>query len=1147
MQIQTNSTHISVVVATCNRTQLLTSRCLASITQQTRTPDKIIVVDDSRSEECRTANKQIVERLRLSTSMHGLSKKPTKPQITYLENQRTSGASGAWNTALYYLAEQYQHTFVAFLDDDDMWHPTYLEQCQNLSTIKKLDMVSADIRRIEACSTSSIIIKAPNELNSVEFLVGNPGIQCSNLYCRWSVLLAAGGFDEAMQCTTDRDIVIRIADLNTVRYGRIPEVLLDHYAEDDRERLSNRGSTKKLECLTVFWRKYYGRMTEFQKKAFKKRAKTLFDWECPNDFSSIPETALSCSTPLKPIKQHSKNAFSDSTMLIASPFNQSMKLHVGVITSAPDTLQPLLVGLASLQNKIGCPSLSVMVLDNGCIVEELNEVVENSRKLALQVVVINKDQQSSDALAGAFGTRYRALPGGQVGIAHARTMLQKYLGMIMTKDEGSLGWVLDDDMRVDDRFLTYFSSLPAFKHAGVDVLIGSYEGASPNPPLHGLRVQLVDLLHNLHWLQNLPPDATLPIRCPENAALRNRYPDYYYDLSRKHSAHLELPYWLEPAVNGETVEQALNRLSDNAICILNGAPLARHLQHEFPKEPLVTAKDSVNRGGTTFVLNPLALAHTPNFTLELDGKETRRSDMFWAIANRQLHNLSIKAVHFPVYHDRRFNALPVHDTEKVNGEMLGSALYAALDDFLEENPLHRLDFSPLESEKIGLSVEQHFMQRRRQLQLSIIRIVGLSQALRELSKRKSIADLCNTLDKWFKGDNKQFKMGGFKAPEHKAVQEFLINIRTTVNDYANAAMIGSTQDTQKPHSNPPSVPVDWCLLPNTIADFRMYDMNDEDVRVVSMGDIHKLGTNPLVRIHSSCLASEVFGALDCDCACQLTESMKLIATEGRGLIIHLQQEGRGHGLSKKIRAVSQMQTANMDTADAFDAMGLEQDTRTYKAAVRLLWGLKISSVRLISNNPRKKSYLAKHGIKVETTRTHPTERPENIDYLRSKKTKLGHELQLEEDRTSDESILFYHSDQPWGDLSNFSAHSIYYDKIVWPTVEHYYQANKFSDMSIVEKIRCCPTPTLAKIRAYEYQHSIRCGWLEERESVMLNGLRAKFNQHPDLRQHLLSSDERELIEHTKNDAYWGDGGDGSGANRLGNLLMQVRDELRVRR
>lgn len=337
----------------------------------------------------------------------------------------------------------------------------------------------------------------------------------------------------------------------------------------------------------------------------------------------------------------------------------------------------------------------------------------------------------------------------------------------------------------------------------------------------------------------------------------------------------------------------------------------------------------------------------------------------------------------------------------------------------------------------------------------------------------------------------------------------------------------------------------WCTLPTPIGEFRMYDSGDERVRIVCFGGLQDLGVEPLLRIHSSCLASEVFGALDCDCADQLREAMKLIATEGCGLIIHIHQEGRGHGLSKKIQAVSAMQRDNLDTVTAFESLGLEQDARSYGSAVRVLRQIGIDSVRLISNNPRKKRYLQDSDIQVAMVNTHPTIRAENAAYLQTKNAKLGHFLPLETDADPSSIIRFYHSDQPWGELSNFSRHAVFLHGRVWPTVEHFYQAQKFSGTPQEELIRVCPTPMLAKQRAIELTEPYRrADWHDVKEEVMLGGLRAKFGQHPDLQGRLLSSGFRELVEHTKQDAYWGDAGDGSGKNRLGHLLMQVRMELR---
>ena len=336
----------------------------------------------------------------------------------------------------------------------------------------------------------------------------------------------------------------------------------------------------------------------------------------------------------------------------------------------------------------------------------------------------------------------------------------------------------------------------------------------------------------------------------------------------------------------------------------------------------------------------------------------------------------------------------------------------------------------------------------------------------------------------------------------------------------------------------------WCVLPTPMGDFRMYDSGDEQVRIICFGDLHDQGREPLFRMHSSCLASEVFGAVDCDCADQLREAMKLIATEGRGLIVHLHQEGRGQGLSKKILAVHRMQHEGLDTVEAFTALGLEQDTRTYEPAVRLLRHLGISSVRLISNNPRKIGYLERNGVRTKTVNTHPTVRPENAEYLKTKKTKLGHQLPLESEGLTKSAIQFYHSDQPWGELSNFSRHAVFIKSRVWPTVEHFYQAQKFAGTFHEESIRRCQTPTLAKRRAPELEKEHRReGWTAVREAVMLEGLRAKFSQHPDLADLLLSSGDRILVEHTQNDTYWGDGGDGTGKNRLGHLLMQIRAEI----
>ena len=142
------------------------------------------------------------------------------------------------------------------------------------------------------------------------------------------------------------------------------------------------------------------------------------------------------------------------------------------------------------------------------------------------------------------------------------------------------------------------------------------------------------------------------------------------------------------------------------------------------------------------------------------------------------------------------------------------------------------------------------------------------------------------------------------------------------------------------------------------------------------------------------------------------------------------------------------------------------------------------------------------------------------------------------------AVYIYGANEKYGFLSNFYAAPIEVGGSTWPTTEHYYQAQKFSDPKLQEAIRDAATPGVAKKLAWSDSTGLRSDWDTARDDVMLVALRAKFTQHPDLRALLLATGDALLVEHTHLDHYWADGGDGSGQNRLGLLLMQVREELR---
>ncbi|GHE62997.1 MULTISPECIES: GTP cyclohydrolase II [Streptomyces] len=184
-------------------------------------------------------------------------------------------------------------------------------------------------------------------------------------------------------------------------------------------------------------------------------------------------------------------------------------------------------------------------------------------------------------------------------------------------------------------------------------------------------------------------------------------------------------------------------------------------------------------------------------------------------------------------------------------------------------------------------------------------------------------------------------------------------------------------------------------LPTQYGDFEAVgyqdnDRGDEQVALV-YGDIQAEGM--LVRLHSECLTGDAFGSTHCECGPQLITALREIVAEGRGVLVYLRgHEGRGIGLLAKLRAMK-LQSEGLDTVEANLALGLPVDARDYRVAAEMLRDLGVRSVRLLSNNPRKRESLERHGVKVETQvplLIPPCEN--NITYLRTKRERLDHYL-----------------------------------------------------------------------------------------------------------------------------------------------------------
>lgn len=715
---------IAAVVATRNRPVLLANRSLRSIALQTRPPDILVVVDDS-DPKVRRANEEIVADFRAEGT-----------RTVYLENFRTPGAAGAWNTALSELRDIAPTAYVAILDDDDSWDPDYLRSCEQKSFDLDLDMVVAGIIRYESREDAGRPQSIPERVDVSELLVRNPHIQGSNLYVRLTKLLEAGGFDESLKSTTDRDICIRLADLGSFRCGAVRRHLVHHYAETDRSRLSTRGGDAKRAGLRRFFLKYRGRMSSEQKDAFLRRSREMFD-----------------SDPDVPIQVSPQNRPSPKTVLD----DEHLQLVVGAITS-PDAGRISNL-MDSLMRGIDCRddvTLRVVLVENGtrdpASRRELRDVIDRFSGQGMDIALKTLEQQASDVMAGIFAATPERWS-GRKSIALSRTMLQHYLYIEAKPRLGAVVWILDDDVVLDGLFMgtgssvvrqhiDYAAEIKALKKAGVCVALGEVTGDPPLPFLSCMRTQMVDLYHNLHQLAGLRPEEMYPERLDENQLIRMNSRDYYYDLSRIETDHLESPFWYEPRTRSASVEDTFDEMVSLLPEILGGRQVFRPLALAGASDPSSSITPSINRGPSTLVFDLQALREFPNYVPEIDGSDIRRSDMVWSLLNRFVGGCRMVRVPLPIRQDRGGSPCDRPDFGILAQDIRGYALYSAMHDvFLHraqerqgqgKEPYGRslMHFDDEDVERAAALYSKYVLERTRAFELSFLRVVGICSALK---------------------------------------------------------------------------------------------------------------------------------------------------------------------------------------------------------------------------------------------------------------------------------------------------------------------------------------------------------------------------------------------------------------------------------
>ncbi len=700
-------------------------------------------------------------------------------------------------------------------------------------------------------------------------------------------------------------------------------------------------------------------------------------------------------------------------------------------------------------------------------------------------------------------------------IASARDFLQQKIYDHCIKNKiKPIVWLLDEDIEIDNRANKYLPRLVEFKNKGYDVLIGSIDGDSPNASFSGISLELFDLIKNLEWLESMDENELLPSREKLNQALREKYPNYYYDLSSdKDKSYRIKPFWITPIKNQECVKEAKERIYLHLVDILSGKNFFRSIIQPQINE----YKKTLLRGANTFILN-LDSLKVRQPIIRVDDRIIRRSDMLWALANQEFFGSKIIKVDFSIWHKRDIKPTKELTVEKSIDELSGSIVFNSLRLFYENN--QEMAFEEILKHQIRTKIEA--------IKESFQRTKKYIRELKSFGKSE-LTHFCQQLEDFYTEENLNLMINQI---------EMIYTFRDKILN--------------KFISYKPSILNSCDLTTSYYGVFKQYDLGDDNIKILSKKPIEEMDKNspPLVRVHSSCCNSEVFHANDCDCAKQLEKSMRIISKQGDGIIFYLNQEGRGHGYSNKIAIVGKMQKESIDTYQSCKALGLEKDIREYKRVGELLREFSFNKIRLLSNNPKKIEDIEKSGIEIIRKKIIGSYTKQNIDYLKSKQQYGGHKkliitqkLLIERYKPLADSIEFYEKEDEYGVFSNFSDHPFVLDKKYWRTSEHYYQANKFEPFSkIYNSIQQAKTATIAKNIAHS--HQIDESWEERKILFMYNALYEKFIQNNGLIKLLLSTKSAYIIEKAIDDEFWGSGREGKGKNMLGRVLMFLRDAFK---
>lgn len=724
--MKNNCDPVIVVIATSmERTDMLLERSLRSVYEQENVnPRAIYVVDDNKkinSNDRNSGQYYIIKRKikNFRRDFFGRKLKCNFQDVpdslfhtSIVSNTRTHGNSGtgAWNTGAFRALEFSTKNYLAILDDDDEWHPSYLRECLDKSQIRETEnhkervvAVITGILRKEPDKTIEMII-APSDFTAENFFIGNPGFQGSNMFIRLDTFWKIGGFDESMRSATDRDLAIRLIEYqlssNSARFQFNEKCLVTHYVHAGQVT-SN--FNNKCQGLDLFYRKYLHLMDENIKKKSMERAKRLFNY---NYSVSIPVGIHNFQKQLS----IAKTAISG-----ANPFN----LLIGITSNNTENLKNFLSRYTTLPNRCLLQEYNIIIFENTGDEFAIRPIILYfTNEKGLNIKLITTVEQKEILKNYPYKDLFSDESVDSKSIAFSRSLLQYYLrGIAKEKyQDNCVIWIVDDDLipevlidggkhGVEVRQMDFLEHIALLKEKkAFDIVLGTVTDAPPLPFLSSLRTQLLDLYFNLSWFSQQNPGEEYSNNLKDNLSFMSGNRDFYYDLSSKDFKHLETPFWWLCIENSpKNIRDAFDFFLDDIIHFGKACNVFRPLIIR-EEDWGILGNESILRGGNTLIFNPEVLEF-PNYSPTIGNKEgnlvLRRSDFNWAIAQQYIFKRKVMEANIPLRHHRRLQSSSfILNEEKLTSDLYGMAFYRALLSLLQKKSLDSLSKKDLKRSTI---------------------------------------------------------------------------------------------------------------------------------------------------------------------------------------------------------------------------------------------------------------------------------------------------------------------------------------------------------------------------------------------------------------------------------------------------------------